>query len=150
MSQGFGRHEHYLSDLDVINFLTLNFASWVITFLVLGYTKLSLLLFCLKLRPGVWVRRVLFSGAIAIVLSSFVFIMLFVLQCVPPNAAWRLNVHAKCMSRTAILNNILAQAVVSAVYDFGLALFPLLLVWSLRMSRWKQVGLCCITLLGIL
>lgn len=49
-----------------------------------------------------------------------------------------------------IENVIFAQAVISAVSDFALAFFPVLIILNLKMRTKDKVGLCLLMGLGVM
>ena len=61
-----------------------------------------------------------------------------------------MSVKGKCLSQRKMLNVIFAQAIISVVSDFGLAFYPILILWKLQMKTKNKVGLCFLMGLGVM
>ena len=52
--------------------------------------------------------------------------------------------------RDAALKIVLAQALISVISDFGLALYPILIIAHLKLTVKDKVGLCALMGLGVM
>lgn len=113
-------------------------------------TNVSVCFFLLKLPLHHTVRKVLWTSIIGIIISSLVIVLFWALQCVPPNAAWDFGTSGTCLSRSTVLQVILAQGILSAICDYLLALCPLAIIWRLALMPKHCYGLCTLMGLGVM
>lgn len=115
-----------------------------------GLTKLSILLFYLRIFPNKSLRRntyimIAFCGA---ALVAFFFAVLF--QCTPISAAWTFwdkQRGGHCINVKAI---IYSQAIVNIVSDVPIMLIPIPTLISLSLPKGKKIGLIIVFGLGLL
>ncbi|KAI9666822.1 MAG: hypothetical protein M1831_001598 [Alyxoria varia] len=145
---GLGRHEHYLTEHQMFYFSAYDYGEWIQTFLTLMLVKLSICFFLLRLPVNKAYRVPLYIAVAMLVISHFILIMLWVFQCLPVRAVWNANIPGQCFSMTQKLQIILAQAVISVVGDYALALYPILILHKLNMSLMHKIGLGVLMGLG--
>ncbi|EXM14518.1 hypothetical protein FOTG_17081 [Fusarium oxysporum f. sp. vasinfectum 25433] len=62
-------------------------------------------------------------------------------ECDPPSAKWTLHAPAKCRSSTGTIVYSVVVGSFSAVVDFYLAIYPAIVLWSMRMHLKKKLAL---------
>ncbi|KAI9661453.1 MAG: hypothetical protein M1831_002975 [Alyxoria varia] len=147
---GFGRHVHYISSSSLQYFLAYAWGEWIQTFLTLMFTKVSICFFLLRLPASKAYIRPLWATIAALLISHVILTVLWILQCRPTKAAWNIDVEASCFSMHAVEDIILAQAILSIVSDFGLALYPILILHKVQMTFRSKVALSLLMGLGVI
>ncbi|KAL9058894.1 MAG: hypothetical protein Q9162_001450 [Coniocarpon cinnabarinum] len=80
--------------------------------------------------------------------SGIILIILWTIQCHPIETAWDLKVPGMCFPKSGLIGIIMAQAIISIVSDFGLSLYPILILKNLQLTRRNKIGLCILMGLG--
>jgi hypothetical protein len=114
---------------------------------VQNLAKFSILLFYLHLFPDPRFRlwtKILIAW---ITCRAFAFLMAVLLECVPVNALWDLNVRARCINTTAI---VFAGAGFSIAEDIVIILLPIPELMRLNLSLRRRVALMFMFALGSL
>lgn len=158
---GWGTHEHYINDHELQLFRAYSWGEWIQTFLVslsnpphrrlsgllrlfqtLTLTKVSICFFLLRLPVSKKYTRPLQVSILLLIVSNVALTLLWILHCIPVSAAWNPRVSGKCFSKKQQLDIILAQAIISIVSDFALALYPVLILRNLQTTLKRKVGIC--------
>ncbi|KAI9762869.1 MAG: hypothetical protein M4579_000222 [Chaenotheca gracillima] len=149
---GFGRHRYYLTDHQYREYLKYGYGEWIQTFATLTFTKVSICLFLLRIAISKALVRPIQTGIVILVVSNIVLTVLWVVQCRPIDAAWILQRRptASCFSKGQMERIVIAQAIISAISDFVLAAFPILMLRNLHVSLRKKIGLCVLMGLGVI
>ena len=120
------------------------------TFFTLMCTKVSICFFLLRIPTSRAFIRPLQASIIVLIVSNIILTFIWIFQCWPVALAWDSTVPGRCFSRQFLLNLILAQAIISVVSDFALALCPIIILRNVRMRRRQKVGLCLLMGLGVI
>jgi hypothetical protein len=164
---GYGRHRYYINDEAYAKFAYYSYGEWIQTFATLMWTKVSICLFLLHIPVTKALRRPLQAAIVILIVSNLVLTLMYILQCLPVNAVWNPKVQGKCFEPNMVVNIMFAQggklslcptcectthslSVISAISDFTLAGFPILIIYRLNMSRRTKVGLCMLMGLGVM
>ena len=152
LHSGFGLHRESLSEETYVRFKRFSYAEWIQTFQSLMFTKLSVCFFLLRLPVDRRYVRPIQGTVVGLIISNVVLTFLFIFQCSPVPAALdeRKRVSSRCLTDAQLLRVILAQALVSIISDFLLALFPIALLWKIQISRRTKAGLCSLMALGLM
>ncbi len=71
-------------------------------------------------------------------------------QCNPPRALWEIVPGAVCWDPSIQADWAVFGSAYSSFLDFVLALVPVTIVWDLKMSLQKKIGLCLLLGFGVL
>ncbi|KAL8691248.1 MAG: hypothetical protein Q9218_003488 [Villophora microphyllina] len=140
---GFGRHRFYLTEWQYIERAKYSYGEWIQTFQTLMFTKLSICFFLLRIPvEKIFIRPI--QGAIVfLVVTNIVLTLLWIFQCNPIDGAWNGNSPSKCFTEAQLQRIIISQAIISALSDFALALFPIALLWKVQINalmNWQNVN----------
>lgn len=116
-------------------------------------TKVSICYFLLRLQKlsiSKQLIRPIQAAIVVLIVSNIVLTLMWILQCIPAWATWDIGVKGKCLDKQILMNVILAQAVISVISDFALALYPILILWKVRLNFRDKAGLCLLMGLGVL
>lgn len=165
---GEGRHLYYLSQAQALRVsMTIHVAIPLID-LATGCSRVSISLFLLRIvSPGRRWKHGIY-GLIAFAATNCV--AMFItdwIRCVPAEKMWNPLVPGKCWSERAhtganlwqgskILfydnQNLLlitrCRTVFSVVYDFVLAILPIIFLWNVKISVRRKIGICMLMGLG--
>ena len=120
------------------------------TFLTLMCTKVSICFFLLRIPTSKAYIRPLKASIAALIISNIILTAIWIFQCSPVQLAWNASLSGNCFGRQFLLNVVLAQAIISIISDFSLALFPIVLLESVRMRGRQKIGLCLLMGLGVI
>ena len=109
---GFGRHQYYLTDHQLQEFMKYTFGEWIQTFFTLMATKVSICLLLLRISPNQRIIRPIQSLVAFLILSNVVLSLVWIFQCIPVDAAWDKSKRktAKCFSQGQLQRIIISQA----------------------------------------
>jgi len=82
---------------------------------VLVLTKISLVVFYLRVFPDPWLRRATFSMIAVLVCNLIVYGLLISFQCLPVKSMWDENIEGKCLNKLLIIYSGLSS--LSFVYE---------------------------------
>ncbi|KAF2233432.1 hypothetical protein EV356DRAFT_568080 [Viridothelium virens] len=149
LQYGFGLHRQYISPADFSIFQKYSYVEWIQTFQTLMFNKLSVCFFLLRLPVDTRLIRPIQWTIGALIISNAVLTFLWIFQCWPVPAAWITSKPATCFTFAQLQRIIISQAIISIISDFILALFPILLLWNVQISRRTKIGLCSLMALGL-
>ena len=113
-------------------------------------TKISILLFYLRIFPDTKLRRAIWFTIVLCILYLIAFVLATALQCLPIRIAWQHwdgEHHGKCLN----LNHLgWASAAVNIVLDLVVIGLPLREVKNLSLSRRRKAGVMLMFLGGLL
>ncbi|KAH7176896.1 hypothetical protein EDB81DRAFT_773735 [Dactylonectria macrodidyma] len=139
---GSGRHEATLAVDELERAIFFTMIGLVPGVLSLALPKFAVVSLLVKiLFPSPRHARLLWGLAIAnlvIMLGAF---GVHFSECDPPEARWTIYAPAKCRSSTATIVYSVVVGSFSAVVDFYLAIYPAIVLWSLRMHLKKKLAL---------
>ena len=114
-------------------------------------TKVSICLFLLRIPVHKRYILPLRAAIVILIVSNVVFEFMWIFRSWPVQAIWDDRIQAKYhFSQQMTLNIIFAQAVVSLISDYGLALYPILILWHLKLRMKDKIGLCLLMGVGAL
>lgn len=114
----------------------------------IGLTKISILLFYLRIFPQQRLRRAIYVTIVLCVLYIIAFVTATGLQCLPIHIAWEHwdgEHHGTCINLNA---DAWASAGVNIVLDLVVIILPIREVSKLSMSRRRRFGVMIMFLLG--
>ena len=115
---GFGRHQYYLTEHQIQEFKKYTYGEWLQTFFTLMATKVSICLLLLRISPNKRIIRPIQSLVVFLILSNIVLSLIWILQCIPVDAAWVATKQnsAKCITQGQVQRVIISQASKSLEY----------------------------------
>ncbi|KAL9000871.1 MAG: hypothetical protein Q9169_000626 [Polycauliona sp. 2 TL-2023] len=152
VSNGLGRKRYYLAPGSYKKFLKYDYLDWAQVFLTLMLSKISICLFLLRLSSFRKIRLGLHAMNVFLIISHIPLTFIFIFQCSPVSKYWRNPNEGSgtCYSKDTVAHIIIVQGVFSIVSDFVLALFPILLLWNVQLSKRTKLGLCMLMGLGVI
>ncbi|KAL9083686.1 MAG: hypothetical protein Q9165_008414 [Trypethelium subeluteriae] len=149
IKSGFGLHRQFISPAAFLMFQKYSYVEWIQTFQTLMFNKLSVCFFLLRLPVDTRLIRPLQWTIVALIVSNVILTFLWIFQCWPVPAVWITSKPATCFTFAQLQRIIISQAIISIISDFLLALFPILLLWNVQISRRTKIGLCSLMALGL-
>ena len=109
---GYGRHQFYLSDHELQEFKKFGYGDWIQTFTTLTLTKVSICLLLLRISPSKHIIRPIQGLIVCLIVSNVVLSLLWILQCIPVDAAWdaKKKETARCFTGGQVQRIIISQA----------------------------------------
>ena len=107
--------------------------------------KLAVLLFYWRIFPSPNFRRATYFMAVFIICYFIACIITFVLQCYPAYAFWEPAAAEHCINRNSFY---IAAAALGLLTDVSLVVMPMPVLWGLKMSTRKKVGISAVFVLG--
>ena len=148
---GFGKHRFYLSQHQYLEFEKFAYGEWIQTFQTLMFTKLSICFFLLRIPVERHLLRPIQGLIIVLIVSNIVLTLLWIFQCTPALAkAWNKQVPGECFTNGQLQRIIISQGIISIISDFGLALFPIVILWTINIELRVKAGLCALMSLGLM
>lgn len=85
-------------------------------------------------------------------LISLGFFVPMAIQCLPPSYFWKQLEGAEgfCMNPFIVPLSAVIHGVVSAICDWVLGLFPIVLLWNVHISRRTKFGIAALLSMGIM
>lgn len=109
-------------------------------------TKASILLFYRRINPSQKFRIAVDTTMAICVLTSVAFLFLATFQCKPIEHFWNRRIPGKCIDSATFL---MANGAVGLFTDILILLLPVPMIFRLRVSTKRKVGLCVIFMIGI-
>ena len=143
-------------------YASLNEVSRGVHFFFLAEVFYTITAACLRVTVGLLLRRITHNRAqkitvyitmIIMVMFSITFLGLVIFQCTPVGYYWDYTPGAKgsCQIEHSVLSDAAyAYAGVSFVSDWILGLMPIWLLWTVKISRNKKIGVGLLLGLGLL
>lgn len=129
--------------------------SWIVQpfgIMTLAPGKISVVLLLQRLMPpnSRWWKVFLWANMAIFLSVMIVASIISFAQCNPPRALWEKVPNAKCWDPNLQADWATSGSAYSSFLDFVLALFPVMIVWNLKLSRSKKVALSVLLGFGIL
>jgi len=147
---GLGRHKSDLTQWQYIEFMKYSYGEWIQTFQTLMFNKISICFFLLRIPVEKHLIRPIQGTITALIVSNIVLTLLWIFQCNPIARAWNTQTPGTCFTDGQLQRIIISQALISIISDFMLALFPIVLLWKVRISLRTKAGLCILMGLGLM
>ncbi|KAJ0121775.1 integral membrane family protein [Diaporthe amygdali] len=148
---GAGRHVQYIHpSSNIVKGLHLNFVTQPLCLISLCFTKVSVGLFLLRLKPS-W-RFVLFIRGVIVftVLSAAGNLLTVFFQCTPLYFVWDHSVPGgKCIAAKDLKFAAFFNSSVSLLTDLVFALLPIPILWSIQLNWKVKVAVSAVLALGI-
>jgi hypothetical protein len=110
-------------------------------------TKVSILLFYLRVFPQRWMRITVWTFVIWLLVHGIGFFLAVAFECTPVALIWNKNLEGTCINQNAI---VMAGAVFSIVEDLVIFILPMPLVTELNIGRGRRIILVVMFGLGSL
>ncbi|MCJ1394984.1 hypothetical protein MMC18_007865 [Xylographa bjoerkii] len=146
---GNGRHPYYLGPATsmAIKASAIAFIPGIIAFSI---PKIAVACLLIRLMsPSRLQKRILLSLSISCVLIASLCAIFIWVQCTPSSGLWDPTVNATCWNPSVLINYSIFAGTYSACVDFYLAIYPMVVLYSLQMSRKKKVGLSLVLGVGL-
>ncbi|KAF2642889.1 hypothetical protein P280DRAFT_468190 [Massarina eburnea CBS 473.64] len=150
---GVGMHTLDIPPENLVPMLKANLATRLLYVVAICFVKLSILLFYLNIerrRAWRWTGYFLMAFVLALSLATF-FVLLFV--CVPPSLFWNPVEQAlhpeKCMKQSTQQAFFELNGVLNIVQDVSIIIFPIGMIWNLKMSIRRKIGLAALFSVGL-
>lgn len=147
---GLGRHRSDLTRWQYIEYLKYGYGEWIQTFQTLMFTKISICFFLLRIPVRKHLIRPLQVAIVLLIVSNIALTLLWIFQCNPISRTWNKQTPGRCFTDAQLQRIIISQALISIISDFGLALFPILLLWKVQIPLRTKAGLCSLMGLGLM
>ncbi|KAL9001776.1 MAG: hypothetical protein Q9188_005250 [Gyalolechia gomerana] len=148
---GTGRH---FATLDPVEKLMANKLNWIaqpFAIFSCGVGKISIAFLLLRIMAKNKLRERFLYTLIALLVTINAICVGFIFgQCSPARKLWNPSVPGSCLDPSIQQNVGFFQASFSSFSDFVLALFPLVIIWNLKMRRAVKFGIGAAMSLGIL
>ena len=120
-------------------------------FFALMCTKVSICLFLIRIPIHKRYVIPLQAAVVVLIVSNFVLEFLWIFQIWPIQALWDTRVQVeRNFTRRMKLDIIFAQAIISIVSDFALALYPIVIISHVQLRLKDKIGLCFLMGLGVM
>ena len=147
---GLGRHKYSLTKWQYIEFSKYSYGEWIQSFQTLMFTKISICFFLLRIPVEKHLIRPIQGAIVFLVVTNIILTLLWIFQCNPIASTWDKQIPGRCFTDAQLQRIIMAQALIAIISDFGLALFPIVLLWKVQISLRIKAGLCSLMGLGLM
>ncbi|KAL8840335.1 MAG: hypothetical protein Q9170_001350 [Blastenia crenularia] len=148
---GTGRHYDTLDPTDRLMANKLNWIAQPFAIFSCGVGKISIAFLLLRIMAKNKLRERFLYTLIALLVTINAICVGFIFgQCWPARKLWEPNVPGSCLDPSVQQDVGFFQSSFSCFSDFVLALFPLVIIWNLKMRRAVKFGIGCAMSLGIL
>ncbi|XXG99322.1 hypothetical protein Hte_005659 [Hypoxylon texense] len=152
VSVGVGYHLFELPDPEAAALQLLKWNSVYQVLNVVGafFTKLSIGLFLLRLKNSRRFRLVIWLFLTPLAITTLVLVLTVLLQCIPLEALWTPSIHGRCIAQDVPLTVSYVQSAFAILTDLFLTGSPIVILWDIRISTRKKVGICGLMSLGLM
>ncbi|KAI0159976.1 hypothetical protein GGR52DRAFT_563791 [Hypoxylon sp. FL1284] len=146
---------HHLYELPEPEQAALTLLKWNSIYQVLNVigafgTKLSIGIFLLRLKNSRRFRWVIWMFLTPLAVTTLVVVFTVLLQCIPLQALWTPAVKGRCISQNVPLTASYVQSAFAIITDLFLTVSPMVILWNIKISRSKKVGICGLMSLGLM
>ncbi|KAI4751009.1 hypothetical protein E4T52_16435 [Aureobasidium sp. EXF-3400] len=145
---GMGKDMWFVSFDHITEILEIFYFTELLYLAAIGLTKISMLLFYLRIFPDWKLRRAIYAMIGICGLYSVVFVTVTALQCIPVSMAWKKwdgEHHGKCLDLNA---DGWASASLNIILDLIVIALPMKQLTSLNMSWQRKLGVIVMFLGG--
>jgi hypothetical protein len=136
----------YVPAASIGKFLLISNISNIFYILYLWCLKMSLALLYLRVFSlRIAVRNLIYALLVVISLTSWVYLLYFILRCHPVSGGWNAGVAASCLS---IYPGFVASSVIGICVDVVLIIVVVSCISVLRIRRAQKIGLLIVANLG--
>ncbi|KAI1452442.1 hypothetical protein F4805DRAFT_462737 [Annulohypoxylon moriforme] len=149
---GAGYHLFELADPEAAALLLLKWNSIYQVLNVIGafFTKLSIGIFILRLKNSRNIRLAIWLFLTPLALTTLVVVFTVLLQCLPLEALWTPSIKGRCISQSVPLTASYVQSGFAILADLFLTVSPMAILWNIKISRNKKIGICGLMSLGLM
>ena len=144
---GAGVHMWNVKGDDYTELLKLLYITEIVYGPIVFVIKLAILLLYMRLfKP---IKRTFIALQLTVWLNLLAYtigLFIEVFQCKPFTKIWWPLMPGRCLDQKAVQ---LASSSFNIISDFVILILPMISVWSLKMSRRKQLGLCFVFAIGL-
>ena len=146
---GGSRHLYYLSNLQALKTLKLNYIFQAFIIMAFACCKVSIAFLILRFKaPGQFRTGALVFLASSYWLWSVLDLIFLFAQCRPSKALWNPSVKAKCW-RNTFTNFTLALSSYNAFLDLAYASIAVSIIWQLQLRLHRRINLSLLLSVGI-
>ncbi|KAK3699629.1 hypothetical protein LTR37_016365 [Vermiconidia calcicola] len=149
VSRGNGKHQWNLPEED---YIYISFCGWLTALFLypmLALLKISICLLVLRIKDVKKLRYFVWAVTIGLVLTNLLPFVILLAECDPVSASWKAQTE-KCWRPDARLYSLYLQTAYSVLTDLLCSLLPIYVVWDLRISLHKKLGVCGLMSLGLI
>ena len=114
-------------------------------------TKISISIYILRIKNERSLRMLLWILMVLIFVVSITDIAVISSSCIPFKALWTpsLQPQARCLPLKSVYNVAYVQSGFTIVVDLCLTISPIVVLWKVRIEKWKKVRICVLMSLGL-
>lgn len=150
---GLGKHTVDLKDPERVELLLLKYNTFseMVNVLCTLFTKFSISIYILRIKNGRSLRILLWILMILMSLVTLAVIVVLSISCIPLRALWTpsLQSHATCLPLKSVYNVAYVQSGFTVVIDLCLTISPIVILWNVRIKKWKKFRICTLMSLGL-
>ncbi|MCJ1433701.1 hypothetical protein MMC27_003065 [Xylographa pallens] len=149
IDDGYGRHMYYLAE-NAAPAIKISLIAFIFGIVSVGIPKLAVT--CLLIRLLNPTRRhviLLYSLSISCIIIVALCAVFLWTQCRPVAALWDPSLVPICWNPTILVTYSILAGVYSGCIDLYLAVWPMYVLYGLKINREKKLGLCFVLGLGI-
>ncbi|MCJ1249123.1 hypothetical protein MMC30_006346 [Trapelia coarctata] len=152
VANGSTRHIYYLNHDQIKSVLRYMWIVQPFGIMASAFGKTSVAFLTLRLMGPhvVWRKWILYTNMVLYMLGSIVSCVITLVQCSPVQALWETGRGSHCWDPKIAADVGIFLTAYSAFIDFSLALIPVTILWSLKVSPKKKLGLSLLLSLGVL
>ncbi|MCJ1322909.1 hypothetical protein MMC15_008259 [Xylographa vitiligo] len=149
INDGYGRHMYYLGE-NAAPAIKISLIAFIPGIVSVAVPKLAVTCLLIRLlNPGRRHVIVLYSLSISCIIIVALCAVFLWTQCHPIAALWDPSLVPICWSPTVLVTYSILAGVYSGCIDLYLALWPMYVLYGLKINRDKKLGLCFVLGLGI-
>ncbi|KAK3314369.1 hypothetical protein B0H66DRAFT_504351, partial [Apodospora peruviana] len=149
VNNGIGRRRALIPPANLSTALQLLYVGRFFGIIALAVSKSSFAVTLLYLSRNPWQRAVIWFILVSLNLVMWVCGLSLFFQCWPVRKAWDLDAPGTCWDSRVQVNIGIGAGAYSAAMDFGLAVFPTILIWHLQMGKREKLGVLLAMSLGV-
>jgi len=145
--QGWGNHTWTIPFTKLPNIIWHFYIFQIMYIIVEAFTKLSILLFYLRIFPQKWFVRSCIVCIYLICISDVAFMFIVAFQCKPVDSLWNRSEGGKCLDQVAV---IYAGGGCSVLEHLFIILIPIPCINQLKVGKGKKISLFVMFSVGTL
>ncbi|KAK0614672.1 hypothetical protein B0T14DRAFT_487018 [Immersiella caudata] len=149
VTHGIGHHRAFIAPGSLPVALRHLYAARFFSMIALAVSKSSFALTLLSMTRKPWQRNSLWFIIISLNLVVWICGFSLFFQCSPVRKAWDFTTSGTCWSVASQANVGVAAGAYSAIMDFALTVFPVVLIRDMPMGIWEKIGVLITMSLGI-
>ncbi|KAF2149649.1 hypothetical protein K461DRAFT_297100 [Myriangium duriaei CBS 260.36] len=153
MQEGLGKHLKELTLSEDFEILRRNYYAIYMGVLSIAFSKFAVTALLLEVLDGSqhkYKRWSLWAVCAVFTVFSLLEIFLTAFQCHPVSKVWQVTGHGSCPGQKAARAISYVHAISGGLTDIYLALFPISVVWNLKITQRTKLGFCALMAVGCL